>query len=128
MIYRLIDLPASVVGFKALWHLTEKDFEEVLIPSVEDHAGKTGKLNCLIILNNSVKQFQVNALSGLKRFMSWKDKWRRVAIVSESKSTRLFINLLSTLFSGEFKVFSLEELDEAIHWASQDHKETEAIS
>jgi stage II sporulation SpoAA-like protein len=120
MIYRLIDLPSSVIGFKALWHLTEKDFEEVLIPSVQDHVGKTGKLNCLIILNNSVKHFRISALSGLKRLMHWKANWRRVAIVSESRTAKIFINLLSTLFTGEFRVFSLDELDQAIEWAAQE--------
>jgi len=122
MIYRLIDLPSSVIGFKALWHLTEKDFEEVLIPSVQDHVGKTGKLNCLIILNNSVKQFQISALSGFKNLMHSKTHWYRVAIVSESKSTKLLINLLSTLFTAEFRVFSLDALDQAITWAAQGRK------
>ena len=122
MIYRLIDLPSNVIGFNALWRITEKDFEEVLIPSVQDHVGKTGKLNCLIILNNSVKHFTISALSGLKHLINWKTNWRRVAIVSESASTKLFINLLSTLFTGEFRVFSLNEMDKAIEWASQDSK------
>lgn len=122
MIYRLIDLPSNVIGFKALWRLTEKDFEEVLIPSVQDYVGKTSKLNCLIILNNSVKYFRISALKGIQHLIHWKSKWRRVAIVSESASTKLFVNILSRIFSGEFRVFSMNEVEEAIEWASRDTK------
>ena len=119
MIYRLIDLPANVVGFKALWHITEKDFEEVLIPTVQDHIRKTSELSCLIILNNSVEYFKISPLKGLKNLLHWKTNWRRVAIVSESKSTKFFLNFLSTFFTGEFRVFLSRDLDKAIEWASQ---------
>jgi len=122
MIYRLIDLPSNVIGFNASWQLTEKDFEEVLIPSVEQHVGRSGKLNCLIVLNNSLKQFRISALSGFIHLMHWKTNWRRVALVSGSKTRKVFFNLLSALFTGEFRVFSMDEMEQAIEWASQDKR------
>ncbi|PBQ32859.1 hypothetical protein CNR22_14115 [Sphingobacteriaceae bacterium] len=120
MIYRLIDLPSNVIGFKALWDLTEKDFEEVMLPSVENHVGKTGKLNCLILLNSSVQHFRLSLLSGLKHLMQWKSHWRRVAIVSESKSAKLFVTLLSYLFATEVTIFSIDDMDKAIAWAAEE--------
>ena len=120
MIYRLIDLPSNVIGFKAQWHLTEKDFEEVLIPSVENHVVKTGKLNCLILLNSSVQHFRISLLNGLQHLMHWKSHWRRVAIVSESKSAKVFITLLSYLFGAELKVFSIDDMNKAIAWAAEE--------
>lgn len=112
-------MPSNVIGFKALWRVTEKDFEEVLIPSVKDHVQKTGKLNCLIVLNNSIRHFKISALKGIKHLMKWKSKWHRVAIVSESKGSKMLINFLSFLIAGEFKVFSHTQLSEAIEWASR---------
>lgn len=119
MIYRLIDLPSNVVGFNAQWTLSEKDFSEVLIPSVEACVGNKGQLNCLIIVNNSVEHFQISSLKGLKKLMKGKANCQRVAIVSESKSAKLFMNLLSNFFVGEFRVFTSEELEQAIEWAAK---------
>lgn len=120
MIYRLIDLPSNVIGFKAQWALSEKDFEEVLIPSVESHVVKTGKLNCLILLNSSVQHFRISLLNGFKHLMHWKLHWRRVAIVSESKSAKVFITLLGYVFGAELKVFTIEDMDKAIAWAAEE--------
>lgn len=120
MIYRLIDLPPNVIGFKAQWQFTEKDFEEVMVPLVKESNSSTSKLNCLIVINNSIKHFQVSAFKSVKHLFKGKSQWRRVAIVSESRTAKLFINFISILINGEFKVFSHEKLDQAIHWASEE--------
>ncbi len=122
MIYRLIDLPSNVIGFNALWDISEKDFDEVLVPSVEQHIVKTRKFNCLIIFSNPVRFFWVNTLKVFKRLMNWKAKCRRVAIVIESKTERFFINSLTRTFSNNFKVFSITEIEKAIAWAAQENK------
>jgi hypothetical protein len=119
MIYRLIDLPSNLIGFIAQWQVTEKDCEEVLLPSVHTHVRKTGHLSCLLVLKNFNENFKVFTLKNLKHLIQWKNEWRRIAIVVESKALK-FVVLLANLFTpGKFKVFSNTEMDKAIEWASE---------
>lgn len=115
MIYRLIDLPENIIGFKASWKVTERDCEEVLLPLVENHVEKTGDLNCLLVL----KHFKTSAFKSLKRLLKCRIKWRRVAVVAESGVTKNMINFMSMFFPGEIKGFSKNEMDQAIYWASE---------
>jgi|GEM_PF-4638545 len=122
MIYRLIDLPSNVIGFKAQWDVSEKDLEEVFIPIVQEQVEKTGKLNCLIILNTSVKHLSRSILRSIKYFSGRKVRRRRIAILSESRSIRLLVKFLNALFKGEFRVFSITQLEKAIEWTSRKPK------
>jgi hypothetical protein len=123
MIYQIIDLPPNMVGFKASWEVTKKDFDEVVIPCVQKHVEKMGQLNYMLVLNTSIKNFTFyawikDALLGLKNFT----KWHRAAIVSDSKAIKAFTKVFSMLMPGEFRGFSHNEIKEAIAWTSEESK------
>lgn len=120
MIYQIIDLPPTVVGFKALWDVTREDFEEVVIPCVQKHVEKMGQLNYLLVLNTSIRNFTFGAwfkdvMMGLKHIC----KWRRAAIVTDSVSIRHFTSIFSFFVPGEFNTFTHDELNQAIAWLSE---------
>ena len=120
MIHHLPDLPSNIVGFKAIGEITEKDFSDTVMPTVQALIDKTGKLNYLLVLETSVKNFTLgswikDAMMGIKHLT----KWNRAAIVSDVEAIRTFTNFFSYLMPGEFKGFEHKDLDQAIDWVSE---------
>lgn len=119
MIYQIIDLPPNMVGFKASWEVTRQDFDEVVIPCVQKHVEKMGQLNYLLVLNTSIKNFTFGAwfkdvLMSLKHLC----KWKRAAIVTDSKAIKHFTSIFSFFMPGEFRAFTHEQMKEAVDWVS----------
>ena len=120
MIYAIENLPANMVGFKAIGNITENDFSKIVIPTVKVLIDKTDKLNYLLVLDTSIKNFSKeawfeNAMMGMKNLT----KWNRAAIVSDVTAIKVFTNIFSVLMPGEFKVFEHSQLQEAIDWVSE---------
>jgi hypothetical protein len=120
MIHHLKNLPSNVVGFKSTGEITETDFTETVIPKVKELIDKTDKLNYLLVLDTSIKNFTIgawmkNVMMGIKNLT----KWNRTAIVSDLEAIRNFTDFFSYLMPGEFKGFEHKDLQEAIDWVSE---------
>lgn len=120
MIQLIDNLPSNMVGFRATGEVTETDFTKLVIPQVKAQVEKTGKLNYMLILDTSVKNFTLgawlkDALLGIKNLT----KWNRAAIVSDSAVIRSFTAIFSVLIPGEFKGFEHNDLKAAIAWTSE---------
>ncbi len=120
MIYQIIDLPPRMIGFKASWEVTRKDFEEVVIPCVQKHVEKMGQSNYLLVLNSSISNYTFctwlkDVLLSLKTIT----KWKRAAIVSDSKVLKFFVELVSAFIPGELKGFKHSEMQYAIDWLAE---------
>ena len=122
MITQIENLPSNIVGFKAIGEITEKDFTETVMPKVKALIDKTDKLNYLLVLETSVKNFTIgawmkDAMMGIKHLT----KWNKAAIVSDVEAIRNFTNFFSYLMPGEFKGFEHKELQQAIDWVSENN-------
>jgi hypothetical protein len=120
MIHHLQNLPSNIVGFKATGEITEKDFTETVVPKVKLLIDKTDKLNYILVLETSLKNFTIgawmkDAMMGIK----YLTKWNRAAIVSDVEAIRNFTNFFSYLMPGEFKGFEHKDLQHAIDWVSE---------
>lgn len=120
MIHHLENLPSNIVGFKATGEITQKDFTEIVMPKVKALIDETDKLNYLLVLETSLKNFTIgawmkDAMMGIKHLT----KWNRAAIVSDVEAIRNFTNFFSYLMPGEFKGFEHSQLQEAIDWVSE---------
>lgn len=120
MIHHLENLPSNIVGFKATGEITQKDFTEIVMPKVKALIDETDKLNYLLVLETSLKNFTIgawmkDAMMGIKHLT----KWNRAAIVSDVEAVRNFTNFFSYLMPGEFKGFEHSQLQEAIDWVSE---------
>lgn len=120
MMHLIEPLPPNMVGFRATGEITEADFTNLVIPKVKALVEKTGKLNYLLVLDTSIKNFTAgawlkDALLGIKNIA----KWNRAAIVSESAAIRKFTDVFSALMPGEFKGFEMEKLEHAIEWTAE---------
>ena len=119
MITQINDLPTNMVGFRASGEVTKEDFEPVL-KQVEELVERTDKLNYLLVLDTSPKDFTAGAwlqdgLLGIKNLT----KWNRAAIVSDSEEVIQFTDVFSKLMPGEFRGFHKSELQTAIDWTSE---------
>ncbi len=120
MITQIENLPSNLVGFKANGEVTENDFTEVVMPKVKELIEKTGKLNYLLVLDTSIKNFTMgawmkDALMGIQHLT----KWNRAAIVTDVEGIRTFTSIFSLALPGEFKGFEHKDLQTAVDWASE---------
>lgn len=118
MIQQIQDIPDNMVGFTASGEVTKDDFKPV-IEAVEKLVKKNGKLNYMLVLENSPKDFTVGAwfqdgFMGIKNLTNW----NRAAIVTESEIVIDFTDAFSKIMPGEFKGFHKNQMREAIEWTS----------
>ena len=119
MIELLSNLPTNVVGFKATGEVTKDDYEQIVFPQIEKHLNEGFKLNYVFVIETSLKNFtpgawMEDAWLGLKKIA----KWRRVAIVSDVESVRKFTDTIGHFLPGEYKGFTIFELNNALIWAA----------
>jgi hypothetical protein len=127
MIELLTNLPSNVAGFRATGNIAKEDFEQVILPEVEKLVAKTGKLNYLLILDTSLKDFTLGAwmqdiLLGIKHLT----QWNRAAIVTDSDGIQKFTKIFSALVPGEFRGFNKIDVDVAVDWVSEKTDETKS--
>src|SRR5687768_12561635 len=102
MIQQLNNLPSSMVGFRATGEVTEGDFNNVVMPEVKKLVERTDKLNYLLVLDTSLKNFTPgawfkDAVMGIKHIT----KWNRAAIVTDVDAIHTFTTIFSALMPGE---------------------------
>ena len=119
MITVMNDVPANVVAFRASGEVNKTDYDSILIPAVDSLVKRQGKINFLLVLDTSLKNFSAGAFIkdlgvGLKHFT----KWHKMAIVSESGVINSFTNAFSYIAPGEAKGFTHAQMEEAKTWVS----------
>ncbi|TRW24266.1 STAS/SEC14 domain-containing protein [Flavobacterium zepuense] len=119
MITQITDVPNNMVAFKADGEVTKEDFELVKT-QVADLVEDTGKLNYLLFLDNSPKDFTLgawlqDALLGISNIT----KWNRAAIISDSDTVIKFTDAFSKVMPGEFKGYPKAEYERAVDWVSE---------
>lgn len=121
MITLLTEAPYNVVAFKASGQVTKEDYQQIVIPEVEQLIAKTGKINFLLYLDTDIENFTTGAwfedvMLGLKNL----GKWNRAAIVTDSSTIIMFTNVFSYIMPGEFKGFTKDFYTDALTWLSEE--------
>lgn len=119
MIVQIPDVPHTMVGFRADGEVTKEDFE-IVKEEVAQLVEKTGKLNYLLFLDNSPKDFTIgawlqDALLGVENIT----KWNRAAIISDSEAVIKFTDVFSKVMPGEFRGYHKNEYAKAVNWVSE---------
>lgn len=112
-----ISTPDNTVAFRAMGEVTKEDYQNVVVPAVEDLVKRINEINFLLVLDTEVKNFTLgawmeDALLGLKNF----GKWNRAAIVSDSDEVISFTDKFSYIVPGEFRGFKKAEFNNALNW------------
>ena len=120
MIKPLPDLPDNVLGFEAKGEVTGSDYEEVLVPAVEERLARGDKLRLLYVLGSDFTGYSVGAMwDDAKVGMQHLFSFERIALVTDhdlySRATKGF----GFLIPAHVKVFETAELDVAKAWVSE---------
>ncbi len=116
----IIEAPENVAAFRATGEVTKRDYETILIPTIDKLVAKQNEINFLLVVDTSITNFTIGAFMkdlavGLKHFT----KWRKMAIVSESTGINTFTDLFSYVAPGEAKGFTHDETEAAMRWVSE---------
>jgi hypothetical protein len=114
MLTLMTDVPENVAGFRATGKVNENDYDNILIPAINAMVEKYGKINFLLVLDNSLADFSIAALvkdigMSIKNY----SKWHKVALVSGSNTLNAFTDIFGSIMPGESKGFVHEQLEDA---------------
>lgn len=119
MIDLISDLPDNVVAIAASGQVSGADYEDVIIPLVENKISQYGTIRLLYHLGPQFKKFTTTALWDDTKvgFQHLKD-FDRVAVVTDVAWIRTMIRVAGRTEAVEIRGFANEELDEAKSWIS----------
>jgi hypothetical protein len=117
MLELLTDLPDHVVGVRAVGEVEDDDYEDVLVPAIEDRLSRHDKISLLYVLGDEFTGYDGGAMwedtkLGLKTFNSYD----RMAIVTDAAWVRRSVKAFGWLIPGEVRVFHVDNLAEARTW------------
>ena len=120
MLKVISDLPENVLGIEAEGEVTGTDYENVLIPAVDEKLKANKKMHFLYYLGSGFTGFSLKAMMddagvGIKNFSAWE----RVALVSDHQLINTLMKFFGHMLPGKVKVFSNAELDEAKKWVAE---------
>lgn len=120
MIETITGLPANVIGFRVVEHITAADYTEVLSPVVDATLARGEEIRIVL---------EFPEWTGMTAGAMWEDmklgverftKWKRIALVTDIDWMRHATNLFGWMMPGDVKTFTLAERDDAIAWAAAD--------
>jgi hypothetical protein len=117
MLELLDDLPDEVIGVRAIGEVDDDDYEDVLVPAIEDRLTRHDKVRLLYVLGEEFTGYDDGAMwedakLGVKTFNSY-DK---LAIVTDATWVRRTVKAFGWLIPGEVEVFHADSLAAARAW------------
>lgn len=117
MITEYSGLPENVIGVSATGEVTKDDYEEVLIPLIEDKLKDHKKVSLFYYIGPQFTGFTAGAMwddtkVGLKHIADW-DK---VAMVTDVPWLRNTVKCFAFIMPGKLKVFSNDQRSDAEAW------------
>lgn len=120
MIEFIANMPENVVAVKGSGKVTAKDYDDVLVPSIEDKLGKHKKIRMLYELGRDFSGFTPGAMwddakVGIRHITAFE----KIAVVSDIEWIHAAVNVFAFLIPCPARVFGTAELNEAKHWVSE---------
>jgi hypothetical protein len=117
MIERIPDLPENVLGFVAKGKLTSDDYEQVLIPAVDEALEAHDKIRLLYVLGGEFEGMTPGAMWDDTRVgFSHITRWEKIAVVTDKDWLRHSVDIFGYLIPGEVKAFTGAEEAAARAW------------
>jgi hypothetical protein len=121
MLKPMIDLPEGVIGFSAEGTVTDADYKNVFIPSVEDALKPGGKVRLLYVLGPDFRTYAPGAmwddtLFGARHYFDFE----RIACVTDHAIIAAMVRSFGILMPAAVRVFAVKELQAAKAWLAED--------
>jgi hypothetical protein len=121
MIRILGDMPDGVLGLEAVDDVEEEDYEDVVVPAVEQHLARYGKVRLVYVLGPQFDEYEGDAVwEDLKLGVRHPTSFERIAIVTDARWAGPAVKVFSVLWPGQARAFRLADLDAATRWAADD--------
>jgi hypothetical protein len=117
---RLLDgFPDNVVAISALGRVTRRDYEQTLIPRVEEVLARHPKIRCYYELVAPFEGFDAGAAwEDLRVGIEHLTRWERMAVVTDVEWIHGAVTLFRFLLPGEMRVFGSADAAQARAWVS----------
>ena len=115
---KLIDgLPVNVLGVTAEGEITGEDYENVLIPAIEEKLKANKKIRMLYHLGNKFDGFSLGAmLDDTKIGIKHLTVWDKIAMVSDHEMMNAMVRFFGHLIPCDVRIFKNAEIEEAKKW------------
>ena len=115
----IADLPDTTVGFTAHGKVHADDYNNTLIPAIEDLITRTGAARVLLVLGPDWAGYSAGAMfDDAKLGIEHLKAWERFAIVSDAAWVHHVAKALGLLVPGEVRAFAVSDLEVATAWVA----------
>ena len=113
-------MPAGVLGLEAVDDVEKEDYENVILPAIEQAIAEHGKVRLVYVLGPEFDDYEEEAVwEDLKLGVRHPASFERMAIVTNARWAGPAIKILSVLWPGQARAFPLAELESAKRWAAE---------
>ena len=104
-------MPAGVIGLKAADDVEKEDYENVIVPAVNDAIVQHGKVRLVYVLGPEFDDYEGEAVwEPLKLGAHHPASFERIAIVTDARWVGPAIKIFSVLWPGQARAFPLRSL------------------
>jgi SpoIIAA-like len=120
MIEMLEGFPEDVVTFRAEGEVSGDDYEQVLVPAVEQRLADHEKIRLLYVLGEEFTGYSAGAMwDDAKVGMEHLFSWERIALVTDHDMYSRMVKGFGFLVPAHVKVFGTAEFEAAKDWVSE---------
>lgn len=120
MIELMKESAGPVLGFRVGGVLSDADYREVLIPTLEKAIAQYGKVRCLVCFEEDFRGWEALALWDDAVFgISHRSDFSRLAVVGAPEWLDWAVRMSAWLMDGEVKTFPLSALAQAWLWLKE---------
>ena len=117
MIEIMKESEGNIVGIRATGTLTTADYDQVLIPKLEELSRQFDGLRALFYMDRAFKGWDMSAAwANTKLDFQFRGNLEKVAIVGAPAWEEWCVRMASLLMKGELRTFTTDQLDEAWKW------------
>jgi len=113
----LAGLPDDVVAVRLKGIITAKAYREKLIPLIEKKLETHEKIKCMAVVGEEFISYSAEAAwdDTMLGIRYW-NRFARIGLVTDINWLRVGARLFAPLIPGKFRLFPLDELDDALSW------------
>ena len=120
MIERLKGFPSNVVAIACHGDVTQKDYEEVLIPAVEAALQAHDKIRMLYEVGADFTGYEAGAAwEDFKTGVAHYASWERVAVITDIPWIAAAVKVFGVFLPGAMRVYPLADAAKARLWITQ---------
>jgi hypothetical protein len=110
-------LPDNVVGVRAAGEVEDDDYEDVLVPAIDEALKTNDKIRLLYVLGSEFTGYDHEAAwDDTKLGFHTFNSYAKIAVVTDATWVRRSIKAVGWLIPGKVEVYHLDALDEATAW------------